>query len=320
MTSGRRHQSRPRRLHGALVAVAVLAMLAACADRSARPAPSTAQRLNGEGLQHLDRGDTEGAEALFREALREAELVDDLGSEGEAWNNLGALAAARGKGAQAVLFHAAALRIHEDGGAHDASEVRTRTNLGSALLGAGRTADAKVQFQQAVALAASLHLPDTSRLARIGLGSACLAEGDTAGALRVADEVSAEARGRSDPASLAAALSLAGTALERAGDLATARSRFEEALSLDRNRAEPRAIADDLHALARVAERQGARRRAASLLTRSARIARQLGTLDQAEDDLRRALALLDGSPPEAAAAVRAELDEITSARTRASR
>ena len=79
----------------AMTALASMALvLAACAGPKVGPPPSAAARLNAEGLRRLERGDDAGAEEMLRGALREAELIDDLTSQAEAWNNLGALAMA----------------------------------------------------------------------------------------------------------------------------------------------------------------------------------------------------------------------------------
>src|SRR6202044_871833 len=87
------------------------------------PAPSTAQRLNAEGLVRLDRGEGDEADDAFQSALQEAELVDDLQSQAEAWNNRGALAFARGHCEDAWKMHAAALRIHQLRGVRDEGEL-----------------------------------------------------------------------------------------------------------------------------------------------------------------------------------------------------
>jgi tetratricopeptide (TPR) repeat protein len=188
------------------------------------------------------------------------------------------------------------------------------------MLESGKTAEARAQLTQAVALAADLHAVGAGYRARVGLGSVALREGDGAGALRVADEVAALARRDGDTSSLSAALSLGGAASELLHDRETATARYEEVLSLDRAREQPLAIVDDLHALARVAEGRGDRQRAASLFGRSAGVARRLGRLEAAEADLERAVALAEGGPADEVAALRAELEALRLARTHASR
>jgi tetratricopeptide (TPR) repeat protein len=301
------------RLGSLTLAACLFGSLAACSGPTSRPPLSSAERLNGEGVRRRERGDNEGAEAFFRDALREAELVDDLTSQAAVWSNLGALASARGDAAEAWALHARALRLHLESGVHGEGEIRTRTNLAGAMLQSGKTAEAKAQFTQAIALASELHLP--ANMARVGLGSVALREGDGKGAVRLADDVAGEARRAGDQSSLSAALSLAGAASEFAGDPAQASARYEEALALDRTREQPLAITDDLHALSRLAEARGDRRVAASLLERSAAVARRLGRLDAAEADLVRALALLDGGSADDAAMLRAELEAVHSAR-----
>jgi len=303
----------------ATVAVALVAV-AACAAPASRPPPTSAQRLNGDGLRQLDRGDLTGAELLFRDALRGAELVDDLTSEAEAWNNLGSLATTRGNAQEALMDHVSALRAHRASGVRDVGEVRTRSNLGGVLLRLGKSAEAKAQFREAVALGSQLRVPAASRLARVGLGSVSLAEGDAAAALRVAGEVSDEARRDGDPSALAASLSLGGAALERTGDLGGASARYGEALSLDRAREQPTAVAGDLRDLSRVAERAGDRAGAAALLARSARIAWDLGQVDEAERELARAVVLAAGGAPDEEGSLRRELDEMRAARARRGR
>jgi tetratricopeptide (TPR) repeat protein len=295
------------------------AALAGCGSAQARPSPSAVQRLNGEGLRRLERGDGDGAEEMFRDALREGELVDDLQGQAEAWNNLGALASGRGKAEQAWAFHAAALRLHAARKVRDAGEVRTRTNLGGAMLLAGKPGEAKQQFQEATTLAASIGDAPSAYMARVGSAAVALREGDIPLAARLAREVAADARrtgAASDEGALAAALSVEGAALELLHDTAGAKARFDEALTIDRRREQPLAVSADLRSLARLAERQGELGEAASLLGRSARISRRMGQLDEAAGELQHAIKLADqGSATGEAAALRAELEAVEEAR-----
>jgi tetratricopeptide (TPR) repeat protein len=298
-----------------LLSVTAASAVACSSSSQSAKAPTAAQRMNAEGLRRLERGDGEAAEAMFREALREAELVDDLLGQAEAWNNLGALASARGRSDQAWAMHAAALRLHRARNTRDVGEVRTRTNLGAALLGAGKDEDARAQFEAAATLAGELGKPESAYLARVGLASLALKRGDAPLAARLAADVAASARKSNDDGATAAALATEGSALEMAGDLASAKARFDEALTLDRSREQPLAVAMDLRSLALLAERRGDRKEAASLWGRSARISRLLGQLDDAERALSRALTLLGPSGGDEATGLREELDALRAAR-----
>ncbi|HKQ68678.1 MAG TPA: tetratricopeptide repeat protein, partial [Polyangiaceae bacterium] len=168
-----------------LVAAGIFTL--ACGGPKAQPPLTPAERLNAEALRRLERGDDLGAEAMMKGALKEAELVDDLVGEAEAWNNLGALAMARGNAREAWASHATALSLHQATGKRALGEVRTRSNLGSALLGVGKVAEAKAQFEEAIRLAERLENPRAGRLARVGLAAALLANGDAAGARALAE-------------------------------------------------------------------------------------------------------------------------------------
>lgn len=287
----------------ALFAIAIT--LSACGGPKNGPPPTAVERLNAEGVRRLDRGDDPGAEAMFRDALREAELVDDLGGEAQAWNNLGALALARGDLEQAFASHAAALRLHEQRGVRDEAEVRTRADLGTALLALGRTDDAQRQFDEAIALATHLGRPDAALLAEVGRAAVLLRVGKAAEALEAAGRAATDAGRAKDEAAKGGALAIQGVAFEATGRLDEAKRALERALDVDRARGAPRGVRDDLRALARVAERRGDAKRAAELLSRTARIARRLGDLAGASRDLDRAIALARGT--EAAAGLEAE-------------
>jgi tetratricopeptide (TPR) repeat protein len=292
--------------------LSTLALLAACGSAPAsRPAPAPAARYNGEGLRRLERGDLRGAEELFRDALREAELLDDLQGQAEAWNNLGALSASRGALPDARAQHAVALRLYLARGSEDPGLLRTRTNLGSALLALDAVNDAESQFNEAIALASRLGQPDAASLARVGLATIALRRSQPQRALELARNEVALARRANLPSSHAAALTIEAAALELLGQLEEARLRLEEALSLDRKREHPPAVREDLRALARLRERQGARSEAASYLARAARVSRRMEDLDAARSELRRAIELL-GDGPEASQ-LRAELEVLES-------
>ena len=52
--------------------IASLALPIACGGGAASLKPTTTDRMNGEGIRRLERGDALGAEEAFREALKEA--------------------------------------------------------------------------------------------------------------------------------------------------------------------------------------------------------------------------------------------------------
>jgi tetratricopeptide (TPR) repeat protein len=274
------------------LALALAAPLSGCSGPNASLKPTAAERLNGEGVRRLERGDADAAEETFRDALEEAALVDDLKGQAEAWNNLGALAMARGKPAEAVGCHETAIELHRARGVRDAGEVRARANLGAALLALGKLSAAEAELKAAVSLAIDLGEPSAALLAKTGLASVALHNKDAARAAALAREAAAEAARANSSSALASALAVEGAALAALGDLAAARARFEDALAIDRRREAPHAVAADLRALAAVAERQGDLAAASSYLARSARIARWTGDLATAERELERALRL----------------------------
>lgn len=277
--------------------------------------PSAAQRLNAEGVRRLDRGDTKGAEATFWDALEEASLVDDLKGQAEAWNNLGALAMARGKPEEALGCHTTALSLHRARQVRDLGEVRVRANLGSVLLALGRVSEAEVHLTAADALASELDQAPAALLARVGLASVALHKKEAARAAERAKAAAHEAREAADFGALAAALAIEGAALASLGDLASARARYEEALDLDRRRESPIAVAEDLRALSAIAARAGDSAAASSYLARSARIARWMGDYARAERELRRALKLARDAASRDIELIETELAELLKTR-----
>jgi tetratricopeptide (TPR) repeat protein len=303
----------------AAVALALFIATAGCGSKPP-PDPSSAERLNDEGLRALDRGETDAADDLFRRALGEAELVDDLRSQAEAWNNRGLVAFGHGDCEGAWRDHAAALRLHELRGVRDAGEVRTRENLGTALLACGRRDEARVQLTLALTLAGSLKDAGEAMRARLGLASLALAEGradDAVAQARVVTDARKEVR---DEGTLAAALALEGAALEAKGDLAGARAKLEDAVAVDRKREVPGSVAADLKALANVAERAGEAARASAYLLRAARIDRRMGALEDAARELARARDLAAKGSADEAEAIAAELAIVKEAADKAAR
>jgi tetratricopeptide (TPR) repeat protein len=286
-----------------------------CGGQADAARPSAAQRLNGEGVRRLERGDAKGAEETFWDALEEAALVDDLQGQAEAWNNLGALAMARGKPEEALGCHRTALHLHRARRVRDLGEVRTRSNLGAALLALGRMPEAEVHLAAAVDLASELHQADAALLARVGLASLALHKKEAARAAELAKAAALDARKVEDFAALAAALAVEGAALDALGDPTGARARFEEALDLDRKREEPFAVANDLRFLSRIAERAGDTAAASSYLARSARISRWMGDYERAERELRRALKLAREAASKEIELIEAELAELLKTR-----
>ncbi len=273
-----------------LLAACLTCAALGCGSAPARtPEPTSAQRFNAEGLRRLERGELDGAVEMFRAALREAELVDDLIGQAEAWNNLGAVAMVQDAPEQAWSNHANALRLYRQAKVRDVGEVETLTNLGSALLASGRPEEARTQFEEAVELGGTLNGAEAVTVARVGLAAVALQAGDFAEASRQAMAAARAAREQGDDATLAAALAVQAAAAEATGELDEARARFAEALEIDRKREVPHAVRDHLRALARVARRQDDWKQSAILLTRCARISRWLGQLDAAEAELRQA-------------------------------
>jgi tetratricopeptide (TPR) repeat protein len=307
-----------RRVAPRVAAIACSLAVAGCAGPPETPPVSPVQKLNAEGLHRFDRGEPDGAEEMFRAALREAELVDDLPGQAEAWNNLGTLAFARGDLDDATTYHLFALRLYERRRPRQRGEVRARTNLGNVLLASRRTREASDQFTAARRLAEHLGAADVGLRARAGLAALLLESGEPARALSESGEVIRAAGEAKDDEAAAAALAVQAEALLASARPLEARASLERALELDRKRAAPFAVAQDLRGLARVAERLGDRAAAADLLLRCSRISRWVGMLELAERELAAASALLEQGPDALERAlVRQELEAVRRARER---
>lgn len=301
----------PRLLFASVWLVAAAPAVVGCGSGPApRPQVSAATRFNAEGLRRLERGDLAGAEGMLRDALREAELVDDLPGQAEAYSNLGALAAQKGDADGALAMHLAALRAHLSAGAGTRGEARARTNVGGALMSAGRRDEARREFERAIAVSDALGDPKVALTARVGLATLALSRSPEE-AERLAKQAADLARREGDDAALASALVAEGVAREARGDHATAKARYEEALALDKKREDPTSVADDLERLSRVEERLAHRDVAASLSARRSRVLRRMGRLGDAIAAMARAASLAPGSDGDA---YRVELDALKSA------
>lgn len=293
-----------------LALVAALSLAGCGGAPQPRPAPSAASRFNAEGLRRLERGDLSGAEGMLRDALREAELVDDLPGQAEAYSNLGALAAQRGDADGALAMHLAALRAHLAAGAGSRGEARSRTNVGGALMAVGRRDDARAEFTRALAISDALGDAKVGLTARVGLATLALSRSPEE-AERLAREAAELARKLGDDAALASALVAEGVSKEARGDRAGARARYDEALALDKRREDPGAVADDLARLSRVEELLGRRDEAASLSARRSRVLRRMGRIGDARREMERAASLARGAEAES---FRVEADALRDA------
>lgn len=293
-----------------LVLAAALAVTGCGSPPAPRPAPTAASRFNAEGLRRLERGDLAGAEGMLRDALREAELVDDLPGQAEAYSNLGALAAQRGDRDGALVMHTSALRAHLAAGAGTAGEARARTNLGGALMALGRRDDARAEFTRAIAVSDALGDARVGLTARVGLATLTLTT-SVDEAERLARDAAGLARKLGDDAALASALVAEGVAREARGDRDGGRARYAEALELDKRREDPGAVADDLGRLSQVEESLGKRGEAASLSARRSRVLRRMGRLGDARAAMERATTLATGAE---AAAYSVEADALREA------
>lgn len=298
-----------RLLPGALIA-ASLWVVGCGGSVQPRPTPTAASRFNAEGLRRLERGDLGGAEGMLRDALREAELVDDLSGQAEAYSNLGALAAQKGDAEGALAMHLAALRAHLAAGAGTRGEARARTNVGGALMALGRRDDAAREFTRAIAVSDALGDAKVALTARVGLATLALSRSPEE-AERLAKQAADLSRREGDETALASALVAEGVAKETRGDRTGAKARYEEALVLDKKREDPSAVADDLERLSRVEELLGHAADAASLSARRSRVLRRMGRLAHALAAMERAAALSSGNDQ---ASYQAEVDALKSA------
>jgi tetratricopeptide (TPR) repeat protein len=287
-----------------------------CGSASAPLVETPAQARNADGVKRLERGDLDMAEDAFQAALREAELVDDLLREAEAYSNLGTVATARGDQSRASWCFVRALSLYVQSPTRVRGEVSARVNLGSALLELGRVSDATAQFEHASRLAAQVNDERGVLLAQVGLASVKLRSGDPASAGRLA----ADSRGRAESAGertiVGAALGVEAGALEVRGDLARAEQVYEQALAIDRELGNPIGVLGDLRGLGRVAVRRADPGRAALLLARAARVEKNLGRFDEADADLAKAATLAQGALREdERASLVAERDALRKAR-----
>jgi tetratricopeptide (TPR) repeat protein len=289
---------------------------AACGSAEPPLVETPAQTRNVEGVRRLDRGELDMAEDAFQAALREAELVDDLGRQGETWSNLGTVAMARGDFLGASSCFTRALAIYAQSPARGRSEVSARANAGSALLELGRIGEAKGQFYQAARLAVQVGDARGGLLAQIGLATVTLRSGDASAAQKLAADAKARAEALGDRAIVGAALGVQAGGLEAGGDLVRAVEVYEQALATDREAGNPVSVLADLRGLGRVATRRGERGKAALLLARAARVEKSLGRFEEADADLGKAVSLARGAlADEDLAALEREREALQKAR-----
>jgi tetratricopeptide (TPR) repeat protein len=270
--------------------------------------PSNVERFNADGVMRLELGDLGAAQSLFEAALADAEPVDDLAGQVEAWSNLGAVARARGDLPGALTCYTSALRVHRALGTRNAAEARARLNLGIVLAALRRTDEARAQISASLDIAQATGNKSIERSARVALASIDLAQGKHEAARAAAAQVAKQATDAGDRAALSAALPIEAAALERLGRLEEARERLLLALAIDRDRRDAVPVRDDLLALAAIAERTKAPCDAVSLLGRAALVSRRLGRQAIADAELAHALSLAAGGncPGDDVAAIKA--------------
>jgi tetratricopeptide (TPR) repeat protein len=276
-----------------------------------KPPPTNVERFNADGVQRLEQGDLGGAQSLFEAALADAEPVDDLTGQVEAWSNLGAVARARGDLPGALTCYTTALRIHRAVGTRDAAEARARLNLGIVLAALRRTDEARPELALSLEIARARGEKSMERSVRVALASLDLTQNKYEAARTAAAQIAKEAEAAGDRTALSAALPIEAAALDRLGRLDEARQRLLFALAIDRDRRDAVQVRDDLLALATIAERTKASCDAVSLLGRAARVSRSLGRRETAEAELSRALSLAEAAgscPGDEVVAIKASL------------
>jgi tetratricopeptide (TPR) repeat protein len=287
-----------------------------CSGPPQVPPMTGAQRYNAEGLRQLERGELASADLMFHDALKEAELIDDLQGQAEAWNNLGALAMAHGDASQAYAHHWRALQLYATRGTRDVGEIRTRTNLGVALLAQKQFPRAKEQFEEAIHLAGVLKQQDRSLLAASGLTLLHLQEGLIDQALQEAQSLISRAEKAHDQEVLASGWATLAAIYQAKKDIPQAEKAIQKALVLDREREAPVAVANDLLALASLYQQNKEWEQAAMTLARCSRVERRLGLFAQAEQHLRTAINQGKGHLPVATQQLlESELDAVMQAR-----
>jgi tetratricopeptide (TPR) repeat protein len=294
--------------------LALLTMLAggviACGGSGSalKPPPTNVERFNADGVLRLELGDLGAAQSLFEAALADAEPVDDLAGQVEAWSNLGAVARARGDLPGALACYTSALRVHRSLGTRNAAEARARLNLGIVLAALRRTDDARAQVTTSLDLARANKEKSVERSARVALASIDLTQGKHEAARAAAAQVAKEANEAGDRSALAAALPIEAAALDKLGRPGDARQRLLLALAIDRERRDAVQVRDDLLALAAIAERTKAPCEAVSFLGRAALVSRRLSRQATADAELAHALSIAEGGncPGDDMAAVKA--------------
>ena len=279
----------------AICSVFLLLGLIACSGPKVLPPSTPAQKLSAEGVRRLERGDYSGALEMFKQTLQEAELVDDLQGQAMGWNNLGLLSLAQGDLPGAVMAHGHAVRYYRK--TKDApGEMRARVNLGVVLVETGDFNVAKQQLVAAQQLGENLGKPREWWLAEVALANIEIRTGQVQQGVERAKNARGWAENRHDVAIESAAHLVEGSGFFALNDLDKALPSYEFALSLDRKRQEPTAILEDLRAIAEVYIRRDQRDLAADALGRRGRVAKRLGRLDVAEQDMAHALELGAGA------------------------
>jgi tetratricopeptide (TPR) repeat protein len=271
-----RRRAAPERPHFLAMRAALAGLLAAMAGCS-NTAPmeesprDDVSRLNAQGVELQARGDLDGAEGRFAQALALGRAIDDLSGQARALYDLALIHQVRGSADRALeevrlsrgLFGEAEDR---EGG------TRALAAEGAILLAAGKLDDARAAYDRALAEAKG-----ASRVLRAevltGFSALHLARNDAgraAEAAREAASLAGEGPVRAD------ALSNLAQAQSRSGDLAGARATLLEVLELDRAADRRGRIADTLRLLAAVAGKQGDRAAAARFEERAKGVAEAL--------------------------------------------
>ncbi|MFI7416444.1 tetratricopeptide repeat protein [Nonomuraea sp. NPDC049684] len=193
--------------------------------------------LNWLGRVRQDQGELDAAEDLFTRALRaEGERTDDppgTPEAGNALNNLGRLAFARGEHRTAVALYRRAIAIFEDGGRPTAESAVIVNNLGSVHDALGEYDQALSCYQEALRLAGD-DAPAFVATCLNNIGGVHHVRGDLDQALAAYREALELCRRARRPAAGATVLANLGHVTLDQGDHAAARRFYEAALETSR--------------------------------------------------------------------------------------
>lgn len=237
-------------------------------------AEDTVEILNGLGAIAFERGDMQGAEQRFGEALLLSRRGGYHAGEAAALVNLGAAANVRGRFAVAIHHFRRGRNAHRRAGSVS-GEARALNNLGMAFADLGRFRGAARSYRLARALALAAGDRLLVGIVALNAGEVLLTSGDFAGARASCDEA-VEILSDTDPLAAAEAQRLYGQIHRRCGRLALAETHLERAARLGAELDAPLTEAEALRELGLLHLERGRHRTALTFLGRGLRLFRRV--------------------------------------------